>query len=130
MIIQNAIKIIESKEPTYLVSAHRHDFVTYSFSDSCSISVDGGKDYLRRCGNFSDVGKLYIEWSLTNKNTFKTICNRLLWGTRGKDGDEEFKYVLLKDCSKTHLRAILKTQDQIKGTIYEKVIRFWLKKAS
>ena len=132
MIIQNAIKIIESKEPTYLVSSHRHDYVTYTFKDGTDIFLDGGCQsgdggyYFRSNGTLNRKGKC-MNWFLLNTSKFQTVCNRLLWKTRGKNGDEEPRYVLLKDCTKSHLRAILKTQPQIKGTIYEKVIKYLLK---
>lgn len=115
-----------------MVSAHRHDFVTYKFKDGTDIFLDGGCQsgdggyYSRSNGPLNRKGKCQ-NWFVNNKTPFKTVCDRLLWGTKGKNGDKEFKYVLLKDCSKTHLRAILKTQDQIKGTIYEKVIKHLLK---
>lgn len=37
----------------------------------------------------------------------------LYWGTRGKTGTKPVKYVLIKDLDTDHIKAILKTQDQI-----------------
>jgi hypothetical protein len=38
-----------------LVSKHVHDFVTCQCG---SISVDGGLEYIRRCGNLADIEEL------------------------------------------------------------------------
>lgn len=133
MILQNAVKIFEDRNNIkYLVSFHRHDYVSYTFKDGSNIFLDGGCKnggggyYYRSNGDLNRKGKCR-NWFILSTSKFQTICNRLLWGTRGKNGDEELKCVLLKDCSKYHLKAILKTQPQIKGTIYEKVIKYWLK---
>lgn len=40
-----------------IVSTHRHDFVTCSCD---ALSVDGGQDYLKRTGNFSDIEETSI----------------------------------------------------------------------
>lgn len=62
-IIKNAIKcricgdIVESK--------HVHDFVTCSCG---ACSVDGGHDYLRRCGNKEDIIELSIVKSNDNQD--------------------------------------------------------------
>lgn len=48
-IIRNAIKC--KKCGDIIESRYRHDFVTCSCG---TVSVDGGKDYLRRVGNVDD----------------------------------------------------------------------------
>ena len=107
MIIQNAVRILEGNEPSYLISSNRHDFKTHTFEDGTSISVDGGNDYIRRCGNFEVKGIKYEDWSLDDSAPFKTIKDRLLWGTYGKNGKGPFKYVRLVECETEHLQAIL-----------------------
>lgn len=63
-IIKNAIQcrkcgdIIESK--------HVHDFVTCSCG---AVAVDGGHDYLRRCGNKEDIIELSIVKSDDNQDS-------------------------------------------------------------
>ena len=52
-IIKNAVKCLKCGD--IIESVHRHDFVTCSCGN---VSVDGGKDYLRRC--FQDEDS-YIE---------------------------------------------------------------------
>jgi hypothetical protein len=45
-ILKNAARCLKCGET--IVSRHRHDFVTCKCG---AISVDGGRAYLRRCGN-------------------------------------------------------------------------------
>ena len=112
-IIQNAVMIIEDwPDVSFLVSSHVHDFRTHTFHDGTSISVDGGRDYIKRCGppNWAGLGTKWMEFNLDDKEPFIVIKNRLLWGTRGKDGRQPHKWVRLMDCSTEHLQAILDTQ--------------------
>lgn len=137
-ILQNAIAILENyPNITYLVSSHVHDLKEYVFKDKTTIFVDGGHDYLRRGGSalgengLGGYANKWMEFSLNEKVPFNYLKDRLLWGTRGKDGKQKLKYVLLKDCETEHLKAILTysspTGKSIKGTIYEKVIKNILK---
>lgn len=125
-IIQNAAKITDKDKVIYIKSAHRHDFVSYS-NESGSFAIDGGTAYLRR--NYSSSFDFHVEcYSLNSDSPEEEIQNKLLWGTYGKNGDEELKYLPIKDLEYDHLLAIFKTQ-QISG-IYLKTIKYWLKKKS
>jgi hypothetical protein len=126
MLIQNSIKIL-TNPPFYLVSEHRHHFNTYHFDNESEISVDGGHEYARRCGDFKGEGKDWVEWCLDEKSSLKELREKLLWKTRGVDGKEAPHHVLLCECETDHLKAILATQPQIIETIYEKVIKSILK---
>lgn len=86
MIIRNAIKcklcedIIESK--------HRHDFVSCKCG---SVSVDGGTDYLKRCGEyFEDMTELKV-WYALGGRTYSLL------GTM-KEIQKDKKYEELKKC--------------------------------
>ena len=142
MLIQNAIKITENHpEEFFLVSAHRHDFKTYTFKDGSSISVDGGDSYIKRGGTpvksilkSTGTGASYylggyatkwMEWCVDDKEPLYAIKEKLLWGTYGKDGKSPLKYVLLKNCETEHLEMILK-QPKL-GKLYSKVILSILK---
>jgi len=119
-IIQNAI---QCPDGTVIVSTHRHDFQEHG-----GYSVDGGRDYLRRCYPLG-AEDLIIELSLTEGSSYELKVERLVWGTYGKDGKDELKYVRLSDCSDGHLKAILKL-DIIKRedmNIYRSVIETILK---
>lgn len=50
-----------------------------------------------------------------------------IWGTRGKDGAGKLRYVLLKDCSMSHLQAILTNVSDIHPETKE-VIKYLIKK--
>ena len=58
-IIKNAVKCLKCGD--IIESVYRHDFVTCSCGN---VSVDGGKDYLRRCFQEEDS---YIEMSETEE---------------------------------------------------------------
>ena len=64
MIIQNAVTCLGCGD--FIVSKHRHDFVTCTCG---AISVDGGQEYLRRVGDFSNA--VDLSWSLPDKLYFQ-----------------------------------------------------------
>jgi hypothetical protein len=104
-IYQNAVYV--PSQDKFYVSSHRHDYVEFEV-DGKSYAIDGGCDYLKRSGI---LNPLEIEdWSLNEENTFEEIKDRMLWGTRGKSGDEPFRWVPLSKCTTMHLKAILRTQ--------------------
>ncbi len=57
MIVQNAATCLSCGD--FIVSKHRHDFVTCTCG---AIAVDGGQDYLRRVGDFTNATD--ESWSL------------------------------------------------------------------
>ena len=125
---QNAVKIVDKEREFYLVSRHRHDFVEYRFSNGGFYAIDGGNDYVRVIQSVSAEQLKCVEnFCLSDDSSFDEITNRLLWGTYGKDGDQPLFYKPLISLEISHLQAILKTQRQLRGTIYEKVINFILK---
>lgn len=134
MIIQNAIKIVENyPEIFYLVSSHVHDFKTYTFKDNTYISVDGGRDYIKRIGDFKKYATHYVDWSLDEKVPFVIIKDRLLWGTMGKSGNGPLIYKLIKDLELDHLKNIVreaKKRPAMFPKIHLKVIKYWIKEKS
>lgn len=54
-IIENKIKC--NKCGDVIESIHRHDF---KFCKCGAVAVDGGHDYLRRCGNLEDFEELSV----------------------------------------------------------------------
>jgi len=70
----------------------------------------------------------YEDWSLTEKDPFSLIAERLLWKTCGPEGKEPGRWVPLLECETSHLEAILKTQRHIKGTLVERVVCYLLEK--
>jgi len=127
-LIQQAVRVIATGE--FFKSCHVHDFVgVRGLPEGLSYAVDGGCAYIRRCGDLKEVeqGGLIEEYSLYTDDSFETICDQLLWGSRGKSGDEPLKHSLVKDLTLDHLKAILETQWQIRGSVAERAIQYWAK---
>lgn len=94
-----------------IISKHRHDFVQCNCGGSF---VDGGLTY-QRCG-----GSLVDTSVYCDEDDIETIREYFTWKSYGKNGDEPAKFILLKDMSDDHCKAILETQWHIKGTQSEK----------
>jgi len=108
---------IQTPDGSIICSNHRHDFVKHTDANGTEYAVDGGTDYLRRMGTPD-----YKEMSLYTHDPHDDIRHYFEWGTRGKDGTEEVRQVILKELSDNHIQAILDTQDQIEDwmrTIFE-----------
>jgi hypothetical protein len=77
--------------------------------------------------NYQDKEALIpSDWIEEIKPDYAAFSKQFLWGTRGKDGKEELKWVRLIDCSTEHLKAILNTQAHI-SVEYRETIQFILK---
>jgi hypothetical protein len=62
MIVQNAV--ICCKCDDFIVSKHRHDFVTCKCG---AISVDGGQAYLRRVGGLAPGSYTDLSWEISDE---------------------------------------------------------------
>ena len=124
MLVQNAIKITENyPEEFFLVSAHRHDYVSYTFKNGNTVSADGGAAYVRRATSGTsdkEYGQTWMEWCVDDKEPLYAIKEKLLWGTYGKNKEFSIKYVLLKNCETEHLHKILEQKSL--GELYKKVM--------
>lgn len=100
MLVRNQIK---TPDGTILRSRNRHDYVTYTDSITGKVyMVDGGLNYSRR--NIHDD---YEEQSV-NYEDGHDICRTVdLWGTRGVDGNEPFRYISPAEMDDTHIKSIL-----------------------
>ena len=99
---------IRTPDGTILESKHRHDYVTYTDANGKEYMVDGGTDYLRRIVH-DDAP--YEELSVYADAPHAVIREVFKWGTRGKDGKQPLKFVVLKDMTTDHIEAILETQN-------------------
>lgn len=98
----------QAPDGTIVQSHHRHDFVEYAGG-----FVDGGIDYIR-------LGAKAVKWKdlcVYSNDPHVVIREAFTWGTRGKDGNQPVRYVLLKDLTEEHIEAILETQWQIPNYI-------------
>lgn len=118
IILKNSIQcrkcgdIIESK--------YVHDFVYCSCQ---SVACDGGKSYLRYIGNPEDYIDLSEVTSQDEDDWFEKVREEFSWGSFGKNGDELFHRILLKDMEKEHIIAVLGTQMHIRGTHIEEYFK-------
>lgn len=103
---------IQTPDGTILISKHRHDFNIHDDENGARYGVDGGLSYLKRMGPHN-----YKEMSVYSDDPFEKVRECLYRGTRGKDGQQPFKYVLLKDMEEDHINATIThihEQDQAK----------------
>lgn len=131
-ILQNAAKITEKGEISYLISTHRHDFVQYKFKNGYIINYDGGKDYFKRGFGGPDLepGDKIEDYSLTEESYFEKCCQKMIWGSRGKDGKGPLKYSPFAELELDHLKAILQYSSKLAVGLSEiqlKVINYWIK---
>lgn len=113
MNIQNAVRVIETGE--IIASKHTHDYQSVTTPSGKTAMVDGGPDYFRRGGD-AEVEELYLD----DKSTVWDQLHKQIWGTRGPNGDQPLKYILLKDAEIDHLQGILenvKISDRLKMVI-------------
>lgn len=110
MLARNAIK---TPDGTIIESHHRHDFVSHTDKNGHGYFVDGGLDYARRGGP-----RDYEDLTVFEDADFLIIRNAFSWGSYGKNGDQELKWILLKDLETDHINKILEL-DYINGKVRE-----------
>lgn len=118
VIIRNAII---TPDGTYLRSYHRHDYVEHldKFTGEIYI-VDGGNEYLRRSINTSPAEDLTVYLS----DPFDVVREAFVWKSYGKNYEHPHGiYIKLCDITTDHIRAILLTQRQIKGSFVEMLFK-------
>ena len=116
-LIYNAIR---TPDGTILESRSVHDFVGHTDANGKFYAVDGGLEYLKRCGD-SD----YEELSLTLEDDFSKIRECVRWGTYGPKGNQPMRLVKIKDLSTNHIQNILKGRIGIKiRFVFEKELEF------
>lgn len=83
-----------------IISYHRHDYVTCKCG---AIAVDGGTEYLKRTGELSDVTEL----SIFDTHPYEIIRENFHRGGRGKNGDEDLKWIPMSKMSDKWLMACI-----------------------
>lgn len=101
-LIYNAIR---TPDGTVLESRSVHNFASHTDANGKFYAVDGGLEYLKRCGD-----RDYEELSLSTKDDFSKIREVITWGTRGKDGNQTLSFIKVKDMEVSHIRAVLDLQ--------------------
>lgn len=95
---------IKTPDGTILTSHHTHDYVTHVDKNGYEYMVDGGTSYLRR-NIYEDAP--YEEMSVYSNEPIEIIRENVEWGTYGKEGKGNLKYVKIKDMETEHIHAIL-----------------------
>ena len=111
--LQHAVKC--HKCNSIIISRDLHDN-KYCSCGNCSIS--GG---LKNNNRLDGEENTYTSLTVKIGASLEERAEKLVWGTRGKDGDQPLKYVLLKDCETDHLEAILDTQDRAANHITDTI---------
>ena len=137
VIIQNALKISRGSQVQYLNSKHNHDYVIFNFGDGSHVFLDGGDIFSG--GGYYSRSNIYIQdgspvyrngykvedWFLHRDSTWDKICERLLWGHRGKDGKSPLTRAPLSSFEKSHLENILKNVPSI-NPLHKSVVEYLL----
>lgn len=121
-LIQQGVYVPETD--TYYASTHRHHYVSIRLPGGATVAIDGGLCYIRRAASdWTLFGTRVVDLTLYDTTPFPAICRRLLWGSRGKDGNQSLTFKPIAMLTTPHLRAILRTQWQIEGSMAERVVR-------
>lgn len=75
---------------------------------------------------FNKTFEFYNSWDILTDGMKETFLKRRevhSWGSYGKDGNQPRKEILIKDLSDLHICAILETQNHIKGTPTEWLLK-------
>ncbi len=99
-LVYNAIR---TPDGTLLVSKYRHDFVAHTDKNGEIYQNDGGIDYIRRTINKIPAEDL----SLYTDSPHEKIREVVERGTYGKEENDPFKYVILKDIDDDWLDNII-----------------------
>ena len=107
LIILNSIKCPDN---TILTSRFIHDYQTHiDTTTGESYFTDGGTAYLRRSINIIP----YEDLTVYSDAPFEVLRTVIRWGTYGKSGREELRWVTLDCMSNEHIKNIILTQKQI-----------------
>lgn len=119
MIIQNAIRILESDE--IIISTSRHDCVTRKIGDNFYM-VDGGTEYTRCSYEPDKIEDFALE------DDSLDIYEKLVWGTRGKSGRDPVKYLPIHHFDAEHLANLFREycgESAKTSKFHKEVIEFW-----
>ena len=118
-IICNAIL---TPDGTYLRSYNRHDYKEHWDVEAEELYItDGGTDYLRRSVNKTPAADCSVYLS----DSFEMIRQAFVWKSYGKNMEHlpHGIYIELYNMETDHIRAILQTQQHIKGTYVEMLFK-------
>jgi hypothetical protein len=75
--------------------------------------------------NYNEV-KILSPEEIPNIQSFEWKAENSIWGTLGINGDEPISFVMLKDCSREHLKKIKELCEKRSDKSFLKIVNFWL----
>lgn len=106
-LVYNSVTCLQCKET--LVSTHRHDYKTCKCDNKTM--VDGGLCYTRYGGKDMSLVQHNHLYTDEPHEKIREVFGR---GTYGINGDEDFRYVLLKDIEVDWLKNIIKYEKNLR----------------
>lgn len=97
------ISRIRTPDGTILQSSHRHDYKEYVDANGDTYMLDGGSDYMRTSGNAVPAENI----SVYTDDPHEIKREMPVWGTYGKNFDEEYRVISVAEMSDEHMCAIL-----------------------
>ena len=101
---------IQTPDGTILTSRHRHDYVSHTDANGEYYCIDGGLDYYRGTINIEPAKRIAVYLDDPHEKVREYVER----GGRGKNGDEELKYVKLKDIDDEWLKAIIEYEEDLR----------------
>lgn len=97
---------IKTPDGTILESRHQYDHVSHVDKNGERYTIDGGHNaFVARSTNIEPYYNLSI--SDTEVVSFRVIRKHLMWGHRGKSGQEPVQYIALADMADDHILNVM-----------------------
>lgn len=95
---------LRTPDGTILQSFHRHDYKEHVDTVTGeTYMIDGGTDYIR-----TSINTVQPEWMIVyTDDPFEVKREVPVWGTYGKSGKEDFRWVSVAEMEDDHIRALL-----------------------
>jgi len=108
--------LCETPDGTVLQCKHRHDYHQHTDKVTGEIYMIDGLGYYTR----SNVNVVPAEYTVVTLDTPHEFARHfVMWGTRGKSGDQPLKYISVASMETAHIEAILDTQFRIAAELRE-----------
>lgn len=94
---------IQTPDGTFISSRSMDDLAEYTDKNGQQYGISGGLAYQRVFYDMPD----YIDASIYTTDDFNVIRENIVWETYGIDGNDDLKYVKIKDLELDHIENIL-----------------------
>jgi hypothetical protein len=108
--------LCETPDGTILQCKNRHDYQEYNDKVTGETYMIDGLGYYTR----SNVNVVPAEYTFVTLDTPHELARQyVMWGTRGKTGDQTLKYISVANMETAHIQAIIDAQFQIAAELRE-----------